>query len=178
LVCLKAKKSIQKSNLDIFPICVESMYCSSFFNWEYEISQIFLKFKTFGMKFWHLEQKLEWSNQNMCKKFLKNNAHIYLRYSMPKMKKILLKTKKVSKRCFGKFEWTKNGHVHATLKTSRGKWGYMKRKIVWAKVKHSCYFWVKPYLKLVSFKNKIDVSVGPVFNIAPFSLPIRIKCWF
>jgi hypothetical protein len=28
------------------------------------------------MKFGHLEQKLELSNQNMCKKFLKNNAHI------------------------------------------------------------------------------------------------------
>jgi hypothetical protein len=38
--------------------------------------QIFLKFKTFGMKFGHLEQKLELSNQNMCKKFLKNNAHM------------------------------------------------------------------------------------------------------
>jgi hypothetical protein len=29
---LKAKKSIQKSNFDIFPICAESMYFSSFFN--------------------------------------------------------------------------------------------------------------------------------------------------
>jgi hypothetical protein len=28
------------------------------------------------MKFGHLEQKLELSNQNMCKKFLKNKAHI------------------------------------------------------------------------------------------------------
>jgi hypothetical protein len=28
------------------------------------------------MKFGHLEQTLEWSNQNMCKKFLKNNAQI------------------------------------------------------------------------------------------------------
>jgi hypothetical protein len=28
------------------------------------------------MIFGRLEQKLELSNQNMCKKFLKNNAHI------------------------------------------------------------------------------------------------------
>jgi hypothetical protein len=28
------------------------------------------------MNFGHLEQKLELRNQNMCKKFLKNNAHI------------------------------------------------------------------------------------------------------
>jgi hypothetical protein len=28
------------------------------------------------MKFGNLEQKLELSNQNICKKFLKNNAHI------------------------------------------------------------------------------------------------------
>jgi hypothetical protein len=49
---------------------------SDFFNWEYETSQIFLQFKTFGMEFGHLKQKFELSNQNMCKKFLKNNAHI------------------------------------------------------------------------------------------------------
>jgi hypothetical protein len=42
----------------------------------YEPSQIFLKFKTFGIKFGHLEQKLEFSNQNMCRKSLKNNAHV------------------------------------------------------------------------------------------------------
>jgi hypothetical protein len=32
------------------------------------------------MKFGHLEQKFELSNQNMCKKFLKNNGHIYNKY--------------------------------------------------------------------------------------------------
>jgi hypothetical protein len=52
------------------------MYFFSFFNQEYETSQIFPKFKTFGMKFRPLEQKLELCNQNMFKKFLKNNAHI------------------------------------------------------------------------------------------------------
>jgi hypothetical protein len=78
LVCLKAKKPIQKSDFDIFPICGELMYFFSFFNSEYGTSQIFLKFKTFGMKFGHLEQKLELSNQNMCKKFLKNNAPIQI----------------------------------------------------------------------------------------------------
>jgi hypothetical protein len=30
------------------------------------------------MKFGHLEQKFEISNQNMCKKFLKNNAHMLI----------------------------------------------------------------------------------------------------
>jgi hypothetical protein len=35
------------------------------------------------MKFGHLEQKLELSNQNMCKKFFKNNAHILRREIIP-----------------------------------------------------------------------------------------------
>jgi hypothetical protein len=73
LVCLKAEKSI----FDIFSICVESMSSRvNGVNREYETCQIFLNFKTFVMTFGHLEQKLELSIQSMCKKFLKNNAHI------------------------------------------------------------------------------------------------------
>jgi hypothetical protein len=58
---------------------------SDFFNQDYETSQIFLKFKILGMKFGHLEQKLELSNQNMCKKFLKNNAHIPSRVKLEEL---------------------------------------------------------------------------------------------
>jgi hypothetical protein len=45
----------------------------------------------------------------------------------------------------------------------------MKRKIVWGKVKHSCYFSAKTSLKFVSTKNKVFVSLCPVFHKAPFS---------
>jgi hypothetical protein len=51
----------------------------------------------------------------------------------------------------------------------------MKRKIVWGKVKHSCYFSAKTSLKFVSSKNKIRVSFFPVFHIAPSS-PMSQKC--
>jgi hypothetical protein len=53
--------------------------------------------------------------------------------------------------------------------TCRGEWGYMKRKIVCGKVKHSSYFLVKTGLKFVSSKNKIGISFCPAFYIAPFS---------
>jgi hypothetical protein len=33
---------------------------------------------------------------------------------------------------------------------SRGEWGCVKRKIVWGKVKHSCYFSAKTSLMLIS----------------------------
>jgi hypothetical protein len=56
----------------------------------------------------------------------------------------------------------------------RGEWGYMKRKIVWGKVKHPCYFLLKTSLKLVSSKNKIGISFCPAFQTAPFS-PIRFN---
>jgi Amiloride-sensitive sodium channel len=49
----------------------------------------------------------------------------------------------------------------------------MKRKIVWGKVKHSCYFSVTTSFKFVSAKNKVCVSFCPVFHTAPFS-PIQI----
>jgi hypothetical protein len=45
----------------------------------------------------------------------------------------------------------------------------MKRKIVWGKVEHLGYFLVKTSLKFVSSKNKIGVSLCPVYHIAPFS---------
>jgi hypothetical protein len=35
------------------------------------------------MKFGHLEQKLELSNQSICKKLLKNNAHIGTLFYIP-----------------------------------------------------------------------------------------------
>jgi hypothetical protein len=54
------------------------MYPFSCLSWEYNISQNYLKFKTFGMKFGHLEQKLDLRNQNISEKFLKNNAHIQI----------------------------------------------------------------------------------------------------
>jgi hypothetical protein len=58
------------------------------------------------------------------------------------------------------------------LKVSRGEWGYMKRQIVWGKVKHSCYFSAKTSLKFVSPKNKVRVSFCPCF-IQPRS-PLHI----
>jgi hypothetical protein len=45
----------------------------------------------------------------------------------------------------------------------------MKRKVVWGKVKQSCYFSAKTILKLVSTKNKVRVSFWPVFHTASFS---------
>jgi hypothetical protein len=51
----------------------------------------------------------------------------------------------------------------------RDEGGCMKRKIVWGKVKHSCYFSAKTSLKFVSTKNKVRVSFCPVFHTAPFS---------
>jgi hypothetical protein len=54
----------------------------------------------------------------------------------------------------------------------RSEWGCMKRKIVWSKVKHSCYFSAKTSLKFVSTKNKVRVLFCPVFHKAPFT-PIR-----
>jgi hypothetical protein len=51
----------------------------------------------------------------------------------------------------------------------RGEWGCMKRKIVWGKVKHSCYFSAKTSLKFVSTKNTVRVSFCPVFHTAPFT---------
>jgi hypothetical protein len=59
---------------------------------------------------------------------------------------------------------------------NRGKWGYMKRKIVWGKVKHPCHFSAKSSLKFVSSKNKIHVSFCPMFHTAPFS-PTLIRKW-
>jgi hypothetical protein len=52
---------------------------------------------------------------------------------------------------------------------SRGEWGCMKRKIVWGKVKHSCYFSAKTSLKIVSNINKVRVLICPVFHTAPFT---------
>jgi hypothetical protein len=54
-------------------------------------------------------------------------------------------------------------------KFSRGEWGYMKCKIIWGKMKHSCYISLKTCLKFVLFKIKIDVSFCPLFHAAPFS---------
>jgi hypothetical protein len=45
----------------------------------------------------------------------------------------------------------------------------MKRKIVWGKVKHSCYFSAKISLKFISTKNKVRDSFCPVFHATPFS---------
>jgi hypothetical protein len=45
-------------------------------SWESEIFQTFPKFKTFKIKFEHLEQKLDLTNQNSSEKFFKNNAHL------------------------------------------------------------------------------------------------------
>jgi hypothetical protein len=53
--------------------------------------------------------------------------------------------------------------------TCRGRWGCMKRKIVWGKVQHSCYFSAKTSLKFVSTTKKGRVSFCPVFHTAPFS---------
>jgi hypothetical protein len=58
---------------------------------------------------------------------------------------------------------------------TRGEWGYMKRKVVWCKMKYSCNFWAKTSLKLVSSKNKIDVSFCPSFHTAPFSPTWKLK---
>jgi hypothetical protein len=59
---------------------------------------------------------------------------------------------------------------------SRGEWGCVKRKIVWGKVKHSCYFPAKTSLKFVSTKNKVRVSFCPMFQTAPFTpTPLSLK---
>jgi hypothetical protein len=52
---------------------------------------------------------------------------------------------------------------------SRDEWGCVKRKIIWGKVKHCCYFSEKQALKFVSTKNKVRISFCPVFHTAPFS---------
>jgi hypothetical protein len=59
--------------------------------------------------------------------------------------------------------------------TNRGEWGCMKRKIVWGKVKYSCYFSAITSLKFVSTKNTVRVSFCPVFfYTAPFSPTFNI----
>jgi hypothetical protein len=63
------------------------------------------------------------------------------------------------------------GQISLGKNASWGKWGCMKRKIVWGIVKHSCCFSAKTSLKFVSTKNKVHVSFCPVLHThtTPFS---------